>query len=218
MAGNKQSDPDSESDSERSFPSVTARTWLSIWVCLHLFALAISYTNVVEPSGLHAQLTQLLRPYLRATHFGADDRPVYLTHGDPLEQPHRLQITTATGNPATLRENQWVTMEGLVGRAKPGLAASDRMMRYLSTVAMLAGNEQPSLAAELLLPIAVQNPEVTAIRIVRLPTDLNEINTGISTVYVAGVIRRDDSPALVQIRDARLNAEARPITPEVSDE
>jgi len=215
MARKKKSDTDT--DSTPGSPSSTVRTWLSIWVTFHLVAIAISFTGVVEPSALHARLSSALHPYLRATHFGADDRPVYLAHGDPTEQPHRLQITTSEGDPATFGSNRWRSVDSLDGEAQPGLAASDRMTRYVSTVALLAGNEQPSLIAELLLPIATNNPEVTAVRVIRLPTDLNDINTDIETVYIARVVRGGDSVALVQLREARLSADAAAIT-EAGDE
>ncbi|MDG2220747.1 MAG: hypothetical protein P8L85_05170 [Rubripirellula sp.] len=177
---------------------------------LHLVAIAISYTSVVEPSSLHARLTRLLHPYLRTPHFGADDRPVYLTHGESTEQPHQLQISTTDESPDQIRESQWQTVDSLGGEAQPGLAASDRMARYLSTVTLLSENEQPSLAAELLLPIALQDSSVTAIRVIRFPTDLTDVNTGITTIYQARVIRSDDSVALIQLRERRLSAEAVP--------
>ena len=198
-------------DPDPAMPKVGVRTWLSLWVSFHLVAIAISYTSVVEPSSVHARLTQLLHPYLRAPHFGADDRPVYLTHGESLQQPHQLQITTAEGNPDRIRESQWQAVDSLGGNAQPGLAASDRMARYLSTVALLSDNEQPSLAAELLLPIVVKDNSITAIRVIRFPTDLTDVNTGITPVYQASVIRSDDSVALIQLRDQRLSAEALPV-------
>lgn len=189
-------------------PKVGVRTCLSIWVSLHLVAIAISYTSVVEPSSVHARLTRLLHPYLRSPHFGADDRPVYLTHGESSEQPHQLQISSAGGNPDQIRESEWQTVDSLGGNGLPGLAASDRMARYLSTVTLLSENEQPSLVAELLLPIALQDSSITAIRVIRFPTDLTDVNTGITTLYQASVIRTADSVALIQLREQRLSAEA----------
>lgn len=189
-------------------PKVGVRTCLSIWVSLHLVAIAISYTSVVEPSSVHARLTRLLHPYLRSPHIGADDRPVYLTHGEPSEQPHQLQISAAGGSPDQIRESEWQTVDSLGGNALPGLAASDRMARYLSTVTLLSENEQPSLVAELLLPIALQDSSITAIRVIRFPTDLTDVNTGITTLYQASVIRTADSVALIQLREQRLSAEA----------
>lgn len=205
-----------EADSGDGLPTSGIRSLLSIWIPIHLFALLVSYTSVVEPSGLQRQMGQLLQPYLRLPHFGADDRPVYLTHGEPLEQAHRLQVTSSSKDPRTLRDEDWRTVR-LTGRVTPGLAASDRIARYLSTVALLSGNEQPSLVAELLMPIAAQKTEVTAIRVIRLPTDLTEINTGITTVYEARVVRRGDQVSLVQLREQRLSSEAQALTSTPSD-
>jgi hypothetical protein len=206
MSRTKTQNPDP--DPEPSMPKVGVRTCLSIWVSLHLLAISISYTSVVEPSSVHARLTRLLHPYLRSPHFGADDRPVYLTHGESSEQPHQLQISAAGGNPDGIRESEWQTVDSLGGNAQPGLAASDRMARYLSTITLLSENEQPSLAAELLLPIALRDSSITAIRVIRFPTDLTDVNTGITTLYQARVIRTADSVALIQLREQRLNAEA----------
>jgi hypothetical protein len=179
-----------------------------------LIAILISFTSVVEPSGIHSRLSSLVHPYLRPAHFSADDRPVYLAHGDPSEQPHRLQTTTASiTDIESFDTDQWRTVEP-AGRAAlssyPGLAVSDRSARWLTTAAMLADNEQPSLVAELLLPIARQNPNVTAIRIVRLPTDLSDINASAESPYVARVVRSGDLISLVQLQPARLSSQAIP--------
>ena len=85
---------------------------------------------------------------------------------------------------------------------------SDRVARWLSTAATLAENEQPGMVAELLMPIAQLHPNVKAIRIVRLPTDLNDINAETESPYVARVIRRDDRVSLVQLKPARLSSQA----------
>lgn len=210
--------PDSDTGPVSGFPSVNIRMWMSIWVSIHLAAVVVSYTSVVEPSSLQAKLVQFLQPYLRISHFGADDRPVYLAHGDALEQPHRLQVSSSKGDARQFDDTDWRTIEGFGGRAAPGLAASDRMARFLSTVALLSRNEQPSLVAELLLPIATEDAQLTAIRIVRLPTDLNDINVEVEAVYEARIVRKEDSVSLVQLREERLSTEARPVTGGLTDE
>jgi hypothetical protein len=179
-----------------------------------LLAITISFTSVVEPSGIHSRLSALVHPYLRPAHFAADDRPVYLAHGNPSEQPHRLQTTTASiTDIESLGDDQWRTFEPAgeaASSAYPGLAVSDRRARWLTTAAMLADNEQPSLVAELLLPIVRQNPKLTAIRIVRLPTDLSDINTEEESPYVARVVRSGDLVSLVQLQPVRLNSQVIP--------
>jgi hypothetical protein len=184
----------------------TMRTWLSLWVSVHLLAILVSFTGVVEPSTIHARLSELAHPYLRPTHFAADDRPVYLAYGDSFEQPHRLQVTTSiVTDIASVDALRWQAVGPDGG---PGLAVSDRVARWLSTAAMLAENEQPGLVAELLLPVAQHDPRIRAIRIVRFPTDLSDINEEAESPYVARVVRDGDFVSLVQLRPARLSSQA----------
>lgn len=191
-------------------PSPVVRWLLSFWVVFHLAALVISYTGVVEPSSLHARLMTLIHPYVRPTHFAADDRPVYLTHGGSDEQPHRIQVTTRPVTESDAAgEKHWLT----VGPAEdgglastPGLAVSDRVARWLATAAMLSENDQPSMVADLLLPIAKSDPKIQAIRIVRYPTDLSDVTAEVEAPYVARVIRDGEATSLVQLKERRLSS------------
>jgi len=194
-------------------PSTNVKTWLSIWVPFHLVAIGVSFTAVVEPSSIHQRLSDLFHPYLRPMHFSADDRPVYLTHGDSDDQPHRIEVTK---QPVSgLDQSELVDWRAVgPGEAQrfasmPGLAVSDRVARWLATAAMLAENDQPSMVADLLLPVVVKDPEITAVRIVRYPTDLNDINTEITVPYLARVLRSGDSVWLVQLKESRLSAQPR---------
>jgi len=194
-------------------PSTAVKTWISIWLPFHLIAIGISFTAVVEPSILHQRLSDLFHPYLRPMHFSADDRPVYLTHGDSDDQPHRLQVTKQpiTGVDGSDGADWRAVGPGETGRlaATPGLAVSDRVARWLATAAMLSENDQPSMVADLILPVVVNDPEITAVRIVRYPTDLNDINAGVTVPYLARVLRSGDSVSLVQLRESRLSAQPR---------
>ena len=194
-------------------PSTAVKTWLSIWVPFHLIAIGVSFTAVVEPSIVHQRLSDLFHPYLRPTHFSADDRPVYLTHGDSDDQPHRIQVTKQPVSGLDGSEDvDWRAVgPGETGgfASTPGLAVSDRVSRWLATAAMLAENDQPSMVADLLLPVVTSEPGITAVRIVRYPTDLNDINTGITVPYLARVLRSGDSVSLVQLQESRLSAQPR---------
>lgn len=217
----------SEPMSDAGLPSERVRMMLSIWVPIHLFALLLSLAAVVEPSSLHARLLDLMRPYLQLTHFGVDDRPLYLAYGNPSEQPHRLEVTETPiqhhGESAKWinphfragDESQLTIVSGLA--AKPGLAVSDRYARWLATAATLADTEQPSLVGELLLPVVEADETVRGIRILRRPTDLSATVETVETPYLARVVRSGDSTSLVQLRSDRFNAIAQP-QPEQVDE
>ncbi len=188
-------------DRQRRYGTACQFGWL-----FHLFAVTVSFTSVVEPSTIHAGLSTFVHPYLRAANFAADDRPVYLAHGNASEQPHRLQVTTAAV--ADIDSIDTVSWQTVGPNQYAGLAVSDRVARWLSTAAMLAENDQPSLVAELLLPIVEKNIAVTTIRIVRLPTDLSDIDAEAESPYVARVIRTGDLVSLVQLNPVRLSSQA----------
>ncbi len=202
-------DANSPSD---ALPSAGIRTWLSIWVCFHLVALFLSFTSVVEPSTLHARLSELVHPYLMVGHFAADDRPVYLAHGSESEQPHRLQITVDDLTEIDDVETcQWQAVgagDYDAADASPGLDVSDRVARWLATAATLSENDQPGVVADLLLPIAQHFPDAKAIRIVRFPTDLSDVNATSESPYVARIVRSDDLVSLIQLNPKRLSSQA----------
>ncbi|MFK8110907.1 MAG: hypothetical protein AB8B91_01820 [Rubripirellula sp.] len=213
---NKRKHGDSVAEADGSLPNqgpkpatrTLIQRCLTVGVCFHLLAIWISFTSVVEPSSLHGQLAQSLRGYLQITHFGADDRPVYLAYGDPQEQPHRLEVATSAMSGFGSREA--LDWQPAGPEAVGGMAVSDRLHRWLSTAAVLAENQQSSLVAELLLPIVQADPTLTAIRIVRLPTDLSDFNAEQETVYIAHVARDQDRVSLVQLQPTRLNAQVLP--------
>lgn len=203
---------DERESSQSGMPSVATKTWLSIWVCFHLSALFVSFTSVVEPSSLQARLSQLVHPYLRAGHFAADDRPVYLAHGSESERPHRLQVTSdELTDPDAVESVDWQTVGtgGYEAREiTPGLSVSDRAARWLSTAATLAENDQPGVVAELLLPIARHFVDAKAIRIVRFPTDLDDVNAVAESPYVARIVRANDVVSLIRLTPRRLSSQA----------
>lgn len=199
-------------------PGVGIRAAVSIWLPIHLFALLVSFSAVVEPSSVQVRFQDLFRPYLQATHFGADDRPLYLAYGDSSEQPHRLESTEVeiTSGDADVdwqsvhfREDDVTTFSFVGGpAATAGLAVSDRYGRWLSTAATLAENEQPSLVAELLVPVVRSDEAIRAIRIVRMTTDLSATVEEDNYPYVARVIRDGNRVSLVQLQPSRLSAKA----------
>lgn len=191
-----------------AFPSGSAATILSAFAIFHLFAVFISFTRVVEPSAVHASVAGLLEPYLRPTHFSAGDRPVYLADGSPGERPHRMEFTEEPlAHADRAGEVRWTTIRG---DWVAGVAASDRQARWLAEAAALAEAEQPGLVADLLLPVVRQTKNARAIRIVRLTTDLDDINAEPESPYVASVVRDQDRIWLVQLRPSRLSTMAAP--------
>ncbi len=203
----------SSSQTQSSSPGLPLKVALSLWLVFHFLALTVSYTSVVEPSETQGQWQQALQFYLYPTHFLADDRPIYLAHGDPSEQPHRLQVTAVnpSANPALfdlpIDDPQWQTIQppGIAG-----LAGNDRYSRWLSTAAILATNEQPSLVAELILSVALEDPSITAVRIVRLPTELTTTAAdALPPPYAAYVAKQNDVISLVQVNEPRLSTTLR---------
>ena len=185
---------DISSTDKSSVPPISSHVSivLSLFVVLHLMALFVSYTSVVEPSGLHNSLRAIAHPYLRTLSFAVDDRPVYLAHGDADEYPLRIEISA---QPIS-------RMGGLPD------SASDRMSRWLATASLLSQSGQSGLVAELVVSIAQRNPKAKSIRIVRYPTDLSDVNAERESVYVARIIHDGQQIRLVQIQEGRLAASA----------
>jgi len=149
-------------------PGPLTRWLLSLFLLFHFVAAAVSFFSAIEPSRTQLRLLDLARPYLIATRFGIGDRPIYLAHGDPSEQPLRLQVSRE----ASPGRGDWRTVRP---PGKPGLASGDRYGRWLSTAAMLAEGDQPGLVAELLVPAVNSDDAINAVRIVRLPTQLTTV-------------------------------------------
>lgn len=211
-----------------AMPSDRVRAAISIWLPIHLFALLVSVSAVVEPSSIHARLHSLLRPYLQLTHFGVDDRPLYLAYGDSSEQAHRLEVTDAeiqqsdanvewTNPHFRSSDDSRLTIVGGLA-AQPGLAVSDRYSRWLSTAATLAESDQPSLVAELLLPVLPQDGSIRGVRIVRRVTDLNTtLDDNLPPPYAARISTVAGRTSLIRLQETRLNAIADDSESEVNE-
>ncbi len=200
-----------------AMPSEAVRAAISIWLPIHLFALLVSMGAVVEPSSIHARLQAVLRPYLQLTHFGVDDRPLYLAYGDSSEQAHRLEVTDGEIQQSDANvgwtnphfragdDSQLTIVRGLA--AEPGLAVSDRYARWLATAATLAESDQPSLVAELLLPALPSDGSIRGVRIVRRTTDLStSLDDDLPPPYVARLATVAGRPSLIRLQETRLNA------------
>src|SRR6056297_562550 len=189
-------------------PPAKWRRVVALLVVVHLVAVTLSMLAVIEPSETHAELLSLVQPYLRATRFDIDDRPIYLTHDDRSDQPMRIQVSDSV-SPS---EDSWRTIEP-PGTA--GLAGSDRYHRWLATAVLLQDSEQPGLVAELLLGFVRSHPDARSVRIVLLPTDLTTVvDDAGAAAYVARVARGGDRVSLVHVPPAAESAVAIPATGE----
>ncbi len=164
-------------------PGPRGRQIISVAIVLHLIATGASLMATVEPSAMHAGLVDQLSPYLQLTHFGGDEQRFYFAHGGKNEQAHRIEWSES----ATPSESEWLPWAADVA---PGLAESDRLARFLVRAAELADDDQSSLVATMLLPIAQRQPTMRSLRIVRLPTQLTTIiDDAAPPPYVARVVR-----------------------------
>ncbi len=170
---------------------------VSIAIAIHLTAMALSFTATVEPSSFHRKLLSLLAPYQHTLHLDANQNTFYLAHGGTDEQPHRIQWTDSL-DPSG---DDW---KPLVPETTAGLAASDRMARFLAAAAQWSDEERSSEVAALVRPFVLKEPNAIFVRIVRLPTELTTVvDDAAPPPYVARVIRSPGSVDLVQIKPAR---------------
>lgn len=181
--------------------------------------MAISLTAVVAASPLQVRLLDLASIYLTPLQLGVGDRPLYLTHGSPEDQTHRVEW---------LREgsDSWETDEVWGYR---GSERQRRYSRFAKVIAAAAEREATPTASLLALPLVRQAMQEASesglaspvrMRIVRLAPDVS------MPVYPAAPIATprweaaivpeapapDGSPrwSVVTIKERRLNAEAAP--------
>ena len=179
---------------------------LSVLVVAHLLGLVLSYSAIVEPSATHTRLLEALSPYLRPTHFAADGRPLYMTHGTADERPHRLQFAILGDSHQSIDSvADWTTIEP---KGMAGLAYSDRYARWVSLVATLAESDQPSMAANLLLPLVSSDQSIDLVRIIRMQTELTtEFEPDVT--YIARIVRNGDRTQLIAVESQRLTTSNR---------
>lgn len=180
-------------------------------VMIHLALVFVSLIAGVAPSTLVSSINAASSPYLRATHFGVDDTPAYITHGLPNEQPLWLVGASSAS----------VDPDPLLPKFMGGGGADDRQQRWLGAVALLALNDQSSLIAEWLTPVLQGivasgdsnpsgDPGITLVRVIREPTLISSAETDDAPPPYAARIVGVDPITLVQSREDRLTATARP--------
>lgn len=184
---------------------------------VHLALLAISLSAVVAASMLQVRLLSIAAVYLTPLQLRVDGRPIYLTHGAPEDQTHRVEW---------LREgsDSWESDE------IRGYRGSERLRRYSRFAKVIAGaaeREETAAASLLALPLVRQEMQRSAdnelappvrMRIVRLAPDLTAPaypSDPVETArWEAAIVREpagpDGSPrwSLVTVKERRLNAEA----------
>jgi len=106
-----------------------------------------------------------------------------------------------------------------------GTGACDRQQRWLGTIMVLAGNDQPSLVAELMLPVLEGQSDLlkqidessgldsgnkssaSIVELVREPTIMSSVvDDQQSAAYRARLVRSGDRVALVHVQPERLVA------------
>lgn len=200
------------SECSLGLPSARTRWLISIGGILHFIAISLSMTAVVASSDTQAKLNGWLQPYTMPTHFRTQGERLFLTAGEESESPLRIQVQRKSSKPYTPNplddETIWETIQP---PGVPGLGANDRYTRWLASVMTLVNSESPSLVAELLLPMLRGDESMTAVRIVRLSSDLSlDYDLGDeakynNVPYTAVVVRDGENTSLVRVNEARLS-------------
>ncbi|WP_203328888.1 hypothetical protein [Candidatus Laterigemmans baculatus] len=179
---------------------------------------------VVAASPLQARVLGLAAPYLTPLQLRIDGRPLYLTHGSPADQTHRVEW---------LREDS-DTWEREAAAGYQGSERQRRYSRFAKVIAAAAEREETAAASLLALPLvrrAMQDavdqelPPPVRMRIVRLAPDAAIRTYPSAPVAIpsweAAIVPEPPAPdgtpqwSLVTIKERRLNAE--PLTSDSSD-
>lgn len=110
---------------------------------MHFALLGISLTAVVAASLLQAQLLAFAAPYLNPLQLRVDPRPIYLTHGEGIDEPHRIEWLAAGSN-------DW--QPAAVG-GRRGSEQRRRYFRYATAIATAADRKDTATASMLALPL-----------------------------------------------------------------
>ena len=185
-------------------PSPAMARVVSTIVTIHFVLIGLSYFSTVAASTIQNRMLEAFRPYLAMMHFDADGLPLCFTTSDRSEKTHLLQQATQT---RIQTDDDWNKIDN------PGFVGGDRQrrwQRYLASIAELGNNEQTALAAWLVEPLAIANPDVKVIRIVRQPDLVTTVvDDAASPPYTAAIVREQDgSIRLLQLPPPRLAAEA----------
>ena len=121
------------------------------------------------------------------THFDADGLPLCFATSDRAEKTHLLQ--QAKQSHAQV-DDDWIQI------GDPGFVGGDRQrrwQRYLASVAELGNNEQTALAAWLVEPLAMANPDAKEFRIIRQPDLVTTVvDDAAAPPYTAAIVRQED--------------------------
>ncbi len=189
---------------DNRLPSAALTRVVSTIVTIHFVLIGLSYFSTVAASTIQNRMLDAFRPYLAIMHFDADGMPLCFTTSDRSEKTHLLQQATQT---RTQTDDDWNKIDD------PGLVGGDRQrrwQRYLASIAELGNNEQTALAAWLVEPLAIANPDVKVIRIVRQPDLVTTVVDDAATPpYTAAIVREQNgSIRLLQLPPPRLAAES----------
>lgn len=100
--------------------SPETRTWVSLLLFVHLFALAVAVTSYTRPSNLQRRLHEVFQPYLRNLHLTAlpNSYPYarfHLGHAGETDVDFRVEVTPrGTTDPATAFELPDAPLQPLV--------------------------------------------------------------------------------------------------------
>jgi len=188
-----------------SLPSLATARIVSTVVVVHFFLISLSYSSTVASSTTQVRILDAIRPYLGMTHFDADGLPLSFAVSDRSEKNHLLQQSTKSRGET---EEDWTAIEN---SAMAGSDRQRRWQRFLAAIAELGNNEQTALAAWLVEPLAIANPEAKKIRITRQPDLMTTVvDDSASAPYAAAIVRQENgSVRLVQLPPPRMAAKSR---------
>jgi hypothetical protein len=176
-------------------PSPWIRKLILGAVGLHLCLVATSYASSIGASDFQTRALALFRTYLSIFHFDADGVTLAFSDSSASEKTHRWSTSTSTRPDS---EDQWNPANDPASALTMGFAGGDRqrrVQRLLAAIARLGENEQGTLAAWLVTPIAKMQPEANFVRITREPDLMtNVVEDSASPPYVAAIIRSQDQP------------------------
>ena len=152
--------------------------FVSLLIVLHLVCVGIALTSNLYRSSLQGRLIGVLRPYLGLLNLDPDFTPYHLTHGQPLDEDHFLEVEVLSPSGQTRRETlERVDRWGFAGRRY-------RRLAYLMAYHAKAENDHINAALARAVAVAVLGEQEDLRAIVRCkrhesqPRRLTELAAG----------------------------------------
>ncbi len=193
-------------DDQPAGPSGTVRTYVSLWLVIHLFCVGVALSTTSTMSPMHVRLRQVLNPYTQLLHLDGNGVQWAVNDGGELDVAHYFEIELTDGphrgEIIVLPDRGWS-----VGQQRKRFRRIGRAVAYYAQV-VDNDNAAALIAGRIAAPIVRQYEATRAILRCRSYPSLDSLKepSPRHEVYVANVIIKGDEVAVIKASATGLSA------------